>query len=394
MYFELAEQSNIDFPKHFEIANFVLSTDLGWSQMDGTYGKIVYKGYAYQDLPTFLATLDPENLETIHGSFTAIVQKNNKIYIVTDNTREFPIHFNRGKTIITNLTKHQDTAWPDTFLHIDCGKKEISSQYREIDFVPGEQKDVNSTTDKILKILNNSVSNYTSKCKDPIRIVPTGGLDSTLMIALLKQNNAKFEVIDYEYKKWTYFRWKNGEKIKKENGPWTRYGHTWGETPVTLAHGWMGDQYFFRDYLPLAVLCKSKNIDLKQEFKRFEGAYSYEHLCEDMDQRESSWQEITKEIVDEKSAYKKIFEIIRGSFLWWTFEQTTYWSPFKDLEILKHILHLSDEDLLQNAFHGTIQSKMLEIVDPNLLDCITEKKNKHEFNQTMYTKYIDTLLKY
>ena len=104
---------------------------------------------------------------------------------------------------------------------------------------------------------------------------------------------------------------------------------------MTLAHGWMGDQYFFRDYLPLAVLCKSKNIDLKQEFKRFEGSYCYEHLCEDMEQRESSWQEITKEIVDQKSAYKKIFEIIRGSFLWWTFEQTTYWSPYKDLEILK-----------------------------------------------------------
>ena len=43
MYFELAQQSNIDFPKHFEINNFILSTDLGWSQIDGTYGKIIYK---------------------------------------------------------------------------------------------------------------------------------------------------------------------------------------------------------------------------------------------------------------------------------------------------------------------------------------------------------------
>jgi len=394
MYFELAQQSNIDFPKHFEMNNFVLSTDLGWSQIDGTYGKIIYKGYAYQDLPACLISLDPENTESIHGSFTAIIQKNNKIYIVTDNTREFPIYFDRGKVVITNLTKHQDTAWPDTSLQIDCENNVINSQYKGIDFMPGEQKDINSTTDKTLDILNNSVSTYISKCKDPIRIVPTGGLDSTLMIALLKQNNANFEVIDYEYKKWTFFRWKNGEKIKKENGPWTRYGHTWGETPVTLAHGWMGDQYFFRDYLPLAVLCKSKNIDLKQEFKRFEGSYCYEHLCEDMEQRQSSWQEITKEIVDQKSAYKKIFEIIRGSFLWWTFEKTTYWSPYKDLEILKHVLHLSIEDLLQNAFHGTIQTKMLEIVDPNLLDCITEKKNKHEFDQAMYTKYINTLLKY
>jgi hypothetical protein len=394
MYFELAQQSNIDFPKHFEMNNFVLSTDLGWSQIDGTYGKIIYKGYAYQDLPACLISLNPENPEPIHGSFTAIIQKNNKIYIVTDNTREFPIYFDRGKVVITNLTKHQDTAWPDTSLQIDCENNVINSQYKGIDFVPGEQKDINSTTDKTLDILNNSVSTYILKCKDPIRIVPTGGLDSTLMIALLKQNNANFEVIDYEYKKWTYFRWKNGEKIKKENGPWTRYGHTWGETPVTLAHGWMGDQYFFRDYLPLAVLCKSKNIDLKQEFKRFEGSYCYEHLCEDMEQRQSSWQEITKEIVDQKSAYKKIFEIIRGSFLWWTFEKTTYWSPYKDLEILKHVLHLSIEDLLQNAFHGTIQTKMLEIVDPNLLDCITKKKNKHEFDQAMYTKYINTLLKY
>ncbi len=394
MYFELAQQSNIDFPKHFEVNNFVLSTDLGWSQIKGKYGTIVYKGYAYQDLPKFLSTLDPENFETMHGSYTAIVQKGNTVYILTDDTREFPIYFDRKKLLVTNLTKQVETAWPDTYLHIDCDTKEIGSHYKAVDFLPGVQVDMNSATHKTLKILNRSVSNYVSQCKDPIRIVPTGGLDSTLMIALLKQNNANFEVIDYEYKKWTYFRWKNGEKIKKENGPWTRYGHTWGDKPVTLAHGWMGDQYFFRDYLPLAVLCKSKNIDLKQEFKRFEGSYCYEHLCEDMKQRESTWQEITKEIVDQKSSYKKIFEIIRGSFLWWTFEKTTYWSPYKDLEILKHVLHLSEEDLLQNAFHGTIQTKMLEIVDPNLLDCITEKKNKHEFDQTMYDKYINTLLQY
>tara|TARA_Y100001938_G_scaffold93062_1_gene127566 strand:- start:7442 stop:8626 length:1185 start_codon:yes stop_codon:yes gene_type:complete len=394
MYFELSRQSNIDFPIQFKVGNLVLSTDLGWKETAGEHGKIIYKGYAYQDLSSFLTTHDPSTLETIHGSFTAIMQKGNHVHVVTDNTREFPIYFDRDKIIVTNLTKHNETAWPDTHLQIDCENKIVRTRYNEMMFDLGSKKDLVTTTNTVLDILNNSVKSYIDRYKDPIRIVPTGGLDSTLMIGLLKKNNANFEVIDYEYKKWTYFRWKNGEKIKKENGPWTRYGHTWGATPVTLAHGWMGDQYFFRDYLPLAVLCKIKNINLKEEFKRFEGSYCFEHLREDMENRESSWLEITKEIVDEKSAYKKIFEIIRGSFLWWTFEKTTYWSPFKDLEILKHVLHLSEEDLLQNAFRGTIQSKMLEIVDPNLLDCITEKKNKHEFNESMYAKYTDTLLKY
>mgnify|MGYP003306627179 FL=1 len=189
MYFELAQQSNIDFPKDFEISNFVLSTDLGWSQIKGKYGNIVYKGYAYQDLPKFLSTLDPENFETMHGSYAAIVQKGNKVYILTDDTREFPIYFDRKKLLVTNLTKQVETAWPDTSLHIDCDRKEIGSHYKAIDFVPGEQVDMHSVTDKTLDILNNSVSNYISKCKEPIRIVPTGGLDSTLMIALLKNNN-------------------------------------------------------------------------------------------------------------------------------------------------------------------------------------------------------------
>jgi hypothetical protein len=394
MYFELSQKNNNNFTLNFSIKNYILSTDLGWQSIDGLYGKIIYKGYAYQNLANFLKNHDPDKLDSIKGSFTAVMEKNNNIYLVTDNNREFPVYVDRDRNLITNLVQQKEIFWADNLVYIDSIKNKIHCRHNEVKFAFGPPQSLEETTEKILTILNKSIKDFTALYNYPIKIVPTAGLDSTLVIALLKHNNVNFEVIDYEYKKWTYFYLKNKSRLRdllaaQPVSIFSKIGHSWGEVPKTLANGWQGEQYFGREYLTLAILCKIKKIDLKKEISNFRNAYAYDFMIEEISKRESQWQEITNDVNNKESAYKKIIEIAIASFETWSVEETCYWSPLKDIKILQNILHMNDVDIITNALCGTIQKKIIEKIDPDLLDFITLTKNNYDsLNQTSYQKYI------
>ena len=343
MYFQISQDRNYNFPEFYKINKFSLSTDMGWTEIQGSFGKIIYKGYAYIDLEQFLKTYDPETVHNYHGSFTAIMEKNNKIYIIHDTSREYPIFIDKKITTITNLQRSNDTQYPDVSIHLDCDSNEICESHHEFKFSKGTDVNLNDTADTILNLINNDIQSFNNRYKNPIKVVPTGGIDSTLLIAVLKYNNVDFEVIDYEYKKWTYFYKKNRNTVTNNinEGVFINVGHTWGEVPTTLANGWHADQQFFRCYLPLAVFCKYKSIDFISQLEKNKNTYSYQFLKKEIVDRQSQLSKVLDRISNTDLAYKRIFEIIRASFQPWSFEKTIYWSPFKNLEITKNVLQMS-----------------------------------------------------
>ena len=161
---------------------------------------------------------------------------------------------------------------------------------------------------------------------------------------------------------------------------------------MTLANGWHADQQFFRCYLPLAVFCKAKSINLYDQLEKYKEAYSYQFLHNEISERQAQLSATLNGITDSQSAYKRMFEIIRASFQPWNFEKTLYWSPFKNLNITKNVLQMCDADILDNSFDASLQKMILNKIDPNLLDVITPKKN--EFDKSVYDKFTKTLLKY
>lgn len=394
MYFHLSKDYSSNFPKCYDIKNFKLSTDLGWHETKGRFGKLIFKGYAYTNLKEFLEKHDPEMIHHHHGSFTAIMEKGNKIFVVHDNSREYPLFIDEDSITITNLIRNDKTKYPDVSLHIDCEQNKIKESYLEYEFQKKDDVSMSTTADVVLDILNNDIRAFTNTHKNPIKVVPTGGIDSTLLIGILKHNNVDFEVIDYEHKKWTYFYKKNRQAVNANinEGVFTSVGHTWGEEPMTLANGWHADQQFFRCYLPLAVFCKAKTINLHNELEKHKEAYSYYFLLNEISERQTQLSATLHDVTDSRSAYKRIFEIIRASFQPWSFENTLYWSPFKNLNITKNVLQMCDADILANSFDASLQKMILNKIDPNLLDVITPKKN--QFDQTVYEKFTNTLMKY
>ena len=160
MYFELAKNKNLDYTKFYSLKNYVLSTDLGWKEIQGIHGKIIYKGYADVDLEEFLKNCYPPNNDMPHGSFTAIMETAKTIYIKHDRNRCYPIFIDDNRTKCTNLKRHKTIIWPDTYVFIDCETDIIKTKYIENEFQKTEDVSLDKTCDNIFDLLNKNITHF------------------------------------------------------------------------------------------------------------------------------------------------------------------------------------------------------------------------------------------
>ena len=210
MFFNLSTNKKDNFSASYYFANsFILSTDLGWKELTGPYGKIVYKGYINGDLQKFLYNLNPTSVDMPVGSFTAIMEHKHNIFIKHDNNRAYPIYSNNEKCDLTNLKsadEYPNTSWYDHLLHIDTKTKTINMVLQtKDDPINYKYVSMEDTCEKIFNLLNDEIRQFSTYNKHPIKIVLTCGIDNTLVMGLLRYNKIPFEIVDYEYKKWSYF---------------------------------------------------------------------------------------------------------------------------------------------------------------------------------------------
>jgi hypothetical protein len=397
MFFNLSTDKKTNFSSSYYFSNnFVLSTDLGWKESRGPHGKIVYKGYINGDLQGFLRDLDPTSVDMPAGSFTAIMEENDNIFIKHDNNRSYPIYSNNKKCELTNLRSHDNDTnklWYDHLLQVNTTKKMIKVSLQERDnTIDHNYVSLENTCDKIFNMLNTEIQQFSLYNKDPIKIVPTCGIDNTLVMGLLRYNKIPFEVIDYEYKKWSYFFKKNRRSLINTHGElFLTDGFTWGDQPVIVANGYHADQYFLRDYIPLYLVCKQHDLDLDSIAEKYQASYTYKNHVEQRNDYQNRLSSIIEECDRDTNLYEKVYEILNGTYLLWHLEETTYWSPFKNSSITKHILSMPIEHIVDNAFNVTIQKRLLEKAWPEFSQVVTEEKNV--FSKDTFVKALKILRK-
>ena len=381
MFFNLSTNKKDNFSASYYFANsFILSTDLGWKELTGPHGKIVYKGYINGDLQKFLYNLDPTSVDMPVGSFTAIMEHKHNIFIKHDNNRAYPIYSNNEKCDLTNLKsadEYPNTSWYDHLLHIDTKTKTINMVLQtKDDPINYKYVSMEDTCEKIFNLLNDEIRQFSTYNKHPIKIVPTCGIDNTLVMGLLRYNKIPFEIVDYEYKKWSYFFKKNRRSLINTHGElFLTDGFTWADQPVILANGYHADQYFLRDYIPLYLICKQHKLDLDSIAEKYQRSYTYKNHVEQRTDYRDKLNSIIEEYNHNENLYEKVYEILNGTYLLWHIEETLYWSPFKNLSITKHILSMPMEEIIDNAFNVTIQKKLLEKAWPEFSQVVTKEKN-------------------
>ena len=190
-------------------------------------------------------------------------------------------------------------------------------------------------------------------------------MDTTTSWAYLDYFTSDYEVVDYEYMKYTSFYKRNSATIKKHWG--YQQIHLWDHDCV-LVTGSNGDENFLRGPYTLAMMLKDNKIDLADILKKDD--YHYWYLSKkDISNSIDQWYTETDDIQD------WILNRNINDHQHWHLDKTITFTPFKDIDILSLILTISKELLIQQAKTGEINRQLIRKIDPNKLNKISRQKN-------------------
>jgi len=81
--------------------------------------------------------------------------------------------------------------------------------------------------------------------------------------------------------------------------------------------------------------------------------------------------------LDKKKTIEYCIDISNNISFIWHIDNTMYYTPLKNLEIIKLILSLPTDDIIKNAFECTIQRSLLERNDKNLVKLLLFDEKNH-----------------
>lgn len=319
-----------------------LFTDLGWQNFDETY----FKGYCLEyDLK--------ENIDKILGG-----DKPQGIYcIIHDNKLfypevcPFPL-YQQGDTV-TNLRL-------ENFSEIENNKYQL----------PTTVKTLNEVADNIIHIIIENLSKF------ELNIWCTGGIDSTMLIALAEYANLPYTL--HIAKPRTSFsdikQWEG--TVEEYNSPllqfcrknYWAYGFLSNFNDKVITTGFYGDEYFCRSIWQVRALASGFGMTPKELVKADD--YVYRHINKP---NFSHLQEIDKSITLENVKFSTIRML--GTSHVWHLDKTITFCPLMDKRIVENVWSLNEKTLLESCADATIQKEIINRTVPEVLTLTDDFKN-------------------
>jgi len=260
MFFELSKIKNQNYPNNYELQNgTIFNCDLGWQRIKYKHSVIFFKGYLLDDIKDeeFYESIVTDPTPRFKGNFFCVIAEDT-VTITNDINRGSPVQYLQNQKI-TNLERDLTPAWSDKYLTVDSLLTVTENHFSPYT-VSYDEVDYDSALDQVDKILCDSFEAFLSKNNKPIKVFLSGGIDTLTMYSYIKKFTKNFELVDYEYKKFTHFYRKNWDtKIRKFWG--YNQIHSWGDVPTVLLTGGCGDEFFLRGPAMLSVLAEHHDID-------------------------------------------------------------------------------------------------------------------------------------
>jgi hypothetical protein len=375
MFFTLSKDTLNDFSEHFELLpGIYLNTDEGWHDYTVNNRRIIIKGYADNySLNDLVTLLTPSSHPTHKGNFLAFIVDNEEISITHDMYRGTPIYLNADNQTISNLDTNGENIWADGLVVID---NEL--QFHKSNFTPYELVNTTTTDEKIIEnihdILCDNFENFLTHNTLPIKIFISGGLDTLTLYAYLKKFTNNFELVDYEYMKFTHFYKKNQGKLKKLWG--YNQTHLWDEHCV-LVTGGNGDENFLRGPLTLNLMLMHHGTNIPEVLNGYESDYLYRYFMKKTSVYEEMEEEYagTSLIQDFNKVRDHILNVNINDHQHWHLDKTLNFTPFKNLDILSLVLQSSKEMLGKHTRYGYINEELIKLLDPDVLKLRSVHKN-------------------
>lgn len=364
MFFTLSETPKENFPHHYNLPNgLVLNTDDGWERFIVDGYAVVAKGYSNKyRLETVAEFVGIGREPHLKGNFCAFVCDHENVRITHDTNRSF--HLWVSDSEITNLFATGEQIWTDCLISVDSNMN-VHREYFEPYNLPTENVSDESIVEGIHNTLCETFENFLSHNTLPIKIFLSGGVDTTLAWAYLDHFTKNYEIVDYEYMKYTYFYKMNRMLVKKF---WCyKQIHSW-DTKTLLVSGACGDEYLMRGPFILSCMLRRQGLTLQDILEPKD--YHYKYMSEKVFDTDDVWEHNSK-----------ILDMNINDHQHWHIDNTISFTPFKDIKLFEPLLGVSKELLVQQAKDARINKMLIEKLDPKKLSVVSDQKNFNNFEK-------------
>lgn len=424
MFFSISKESFDERFTYFKKINDIyVSLDLGWEHKQYSGYDIFIKGYSDDcGLDAVIADTIKNPIPQHHGNYGIILIKNSQIIISHSYTRPFPIWAYNGKNSkITNLPYEQYSVykpfivWENTnnIIHKFAVKSPeqtyipsntiiISGLNKNLELVKYNLYDIDdfdipisldNCIDSIGEILRDKKTQFLElKRNKQLKVYISGGLDTMSVYSLIAdyidQSNFEFgeNIDDNEFLE------KNLNYLNLNFSHYQRiYIHHWN-TPTILTSGVGGDEFFFKESYCIALWAAWKDINFinlvkaqPQDFYR-RPYFLRPTTLKIFDDTWNNRQEIKKLFPSYKDLCQHLVTLKTNEFQHWHLCNTITWSPLQDVRILKLILRLNDDDLIQQMLYANIDFSLINKSDKKLKQYISKFKNLNDHENLLKFK--------
>ena len=346
MFFYLGNTFKDNYTKHIALPNgLCLSMDEGWN----VRSNIITKGY---------------KLTNSKGNYCSFICDADTVKITHDDSRGFPVYYDNDG--ISNLEDLSDRIWADSKnITVDKNMK-ITYDVQKLIFRKQNYTD-EQVVDFIDQHLHKQFQEFIATNTLPIKIFLSGGIDSLLVWAYLDHYTKDYEIVDYEYLKYTRFWIQNAQQIKTKYWAYKQI-HLWDE-PCVLVTGSHGDEYMMRGPACSSKLLKYLGYDILDEVTPEHYMYAYLTRPYNIDDISESIKNIKKD------CFTQCLDWLANDHQHWHLGETLTFTPFKNLEILQLMMQSSAEQILAQAIDAGVSKQLVQKLDSSKLDYLSQYKN-------------------
>jgi hypothetical protein len=367
MFFHIGKHFNTDFPCHWQLGEFHVSTDQGWTITQRLGVKILYKGYADSAaLCTLLEDIICQQTPHLLGNFCVIAQVDGCLQIQTDLYRSFPIYISDHE--INNLVRADHVAWTDSLITVDRDFDVIEDKFNAIDDIDTTELSLDQALDQVHSILTIKTAKFLSHNQLPLKVFLSGGVDTMLVYSYLVAAGAAFELLDYDHLEHDYF-WRNNSHLLTENWGYQQTHH-W-KTPCMLASGTPGDEFMLRNPVSADFYLRHLGTTLSQLIHPA-------HMQHDYIKLEKNQQKLNNQpplLPTHYDLQQYLCNIMINDWQHWHLGNTLHWTPLRDLNIFKIILRLPSKDAIEQIVDNRFSRLLIERNLPGGSSFLSTQKN-------------------
>jgi hypothetical protein len=358
MFFSLSTQQDKNFVHHYELPNgLILSTDDGWSHATVTDHMVLYKGYVnHCTLEDCMEDLLLQTNPGYKGNFCAFIASNSSVRLVHDTSRAFPLWL--SDNCLTNLHEGTEQIWSDCLLTINKDFT-VNRQY----FHPYTKVIGTLTEEQVIQTLHDTlcttVEQFLSHNTKPLKVFLSGGIDTTTAWAYVDYFTKDYELIDYQYIKYTPFYKLNSGRLKQFWG--YNQIHLW-EDDCVLVTGGNGDENMLRGPNTLAMVLDYYNLTFEEILNPEDYHYTY-YLKK----------KIEVQLADD--VFDQVLSMNVNDYQHWHLDKTLTFTPFKDISLLETIVAADKDLIVKQTKDAYINKELINKLDPTKLNKLSNQKN-------------------